>query len=311
VTILRLDLQAGGWRAVPPQLFEDDRLSLDTRAVAGYVCTRSDTFQLSVSGLCVLLGIGKDKWCRMSAELQAAHYLRHIEGKDDRGRFRHELLFSPIPAGGFPKKASQKPAFGTPKTAARPGTANPGPVGPGTAEPGSTKKGVDQISEDHHHRALGGGAPDLTDAEPPACWVEAANYEIAVEREVRLVRNPGGLLKTIIDRYRANGGPDAAVLEALDAKRAADMQRAAQADTAREKARQDAERARAEAQRLAAAEARAKAMTCEERVSILLAAEARLGQIPASRIAKDAFVERGDIVRGPTCRALVQFLMSC
>lgn len=75
MAILRLDLQAGGWRAVPPRMFEDDRLSLDTRGIAGYIATRSDTFQLSVAGLCTLLGIREDKWRRVSGELRDAGYL--------------------------------------------------------------------------------------------------------------------------------------------------------------------------------------------------------------------------------------------
>ena len=307
MTILRLDLRTGGWRAVPPRLFEDDRLGLDTRGIAGFIATRSDTFQLSVAGLCSLLGIREDKWRRVSGELRRAGYLNHVEGKDERGRFRHELLFSPIPDGGFPPKSVERSKGTNPKSPAQPGPAKPGPGQPRTAGPGSTREGVDRIFEDHHQP---GGAHDLTDFEPPTLWVEAANYEIGVERQARPVRNPGGLLKTIIDRYRANGGPGDAVLQALEAKKTADAQRAAQTDAARERARQDAESAGAEARRLAAAEATAKAMTREERVSILLAAEVRLGQIRASRVAREAFVERGDIVGGPIRRSLVLSLVS-
>lgn len=310
MTILRLDLGAGGWRAVPPRLFEDGRLGLDTRGIAGFIATRSESFQLSVAGLCTLLGIGENKWQRVSGELRAAGYLKHVQGKDERGRFRHELLFSPIPDGGFPAKYAEKTRRANPKNPAQPSPADPSPVEPGTAEPGSTEEGIDQIPEDHHLRHGGGGAPDVDGSEPTSLWLEAARYEIEVERQTRPVRNAGGLMKKIIDRYRANGGPDDAVLQALEAKRVADKRRAAQAEVGREKAMQEAERAHAEAQSLAAAEARAKAMTREERISIFLAAEARLGQIRASKAAKEEFIERGDIAHGPTCRALVQCLLS-
>lgn len=79
MTILRMDLQSGGWRAVSPRIFEDQRLSLDTREVAGYISTRSDSFCLSVSGLCSLLKIGEDKWRRINKEPSCTGYLKLIQ----------------------------------------------------------------------------------------------------------------------------------------------------------------------------------------------------------------------------------------
>lgn len=309
MTILRLDLQAGGWRAVPPRLFEDERLSLDARGVAGYISTRSDSFCLSVSGLCVLLLLGEDKWRRISGELTRAGYLKRIEGKDKRGRFRHELLFSPIPDGGFPEKHSRRPSTPSPKTQGQPGSAKAGPAQPRAADAGATRELVDLISEDHHQQRPGGGALEVHDSEPPQEWIEAANYEISIEQQARPIRNRGGLLKSIIDRYRANGGPDDVVIGVLKAKKVADVAREASAEAAREQARQESERVYAEAQRHAEAEAKAIAISSEERLNLFLIAE---GTVPirASKIARDAFVERGEILRGPLCRALVQSLMS-
>ena len=290
-------------------MLEDHRLSLDARAVAAYICTRSDTFDLSVAGLCVLLEIGEDKWRRIRDELHAAGYLRHIKGKDQRGRFRHELLFSPIPTGGFPERRTRRVSKGAkPKNPACRGMANPGAAQPRSAEPGATRKRGDRISEYQHPTSV--GVPDSIDSEPPPIWIEAANYEISVESETRRVRNRGGLFKAILDRYRAEGGPDGALLDALQTRKVVEAKRAAEADAAREQAGQEAERAGEDAQRLASAEVVAKEMNPEQRARLVEALEGRGGLFRVGRIAREAFVNRGDILRGPLRRVLVQVLMS-
>lgn len=308
MTILRLDLNAGGWRAVPLRLFEDERLNLDTRGVAGYIATRSDSFRLSVAGLCVLLGLGEERWRRMSRELESAGYLKRSEGKDERGRFRHELLFSPIPTGGFSGKRSGQSTIATPKTLGRPGAGKSGPAHPGPAAPGTTRNPVDQIPE-HHHHPDGGGAQEQTDSKPPAIWIVAAEHEMSIEEQVRPIRNRGGLLEKILKRYRANGGPDQAVLAALNAKKDADAEREVREAALREQARQESELAQIEARRHAAAEGKAKAMTSDERLQLLTSLDGKMKQTQIRINAKKVFIERGEIQRGPLCRTLVQLLL--
>ena len=220
MTILRLDLHAGGWRAVSPRLFEDERLSLDTRAVAGYISTRSDSFSLNVSGLCSLLKIGEDKWRRMNTELTNAGYLKRIQGKDKKGRFRHELVFSPIPGQHDLDDLSEKQLRAIPKKPVQPGAVSPETTKPRPAIPGSTRNQMDHIS-DYHQR--GGGMTDPSNLTIPSFWIEAAEYEIEVEGLKKPVQNRSGLFRTIINRYRANGGPDSGVLAELKKKEAADF----------------------------------------------------------------------------------------
>lgn len=309
MTILRLDLQAGGWRAVPPQMFADHRLSLDTRGVAGFIATRSDSFTLRVSGLCVLLDLGEDKWRRINRELESAGYLKRIEGKDERGRFRHELLFSPIPDGGFPEKPSGLSAVKPPKKPVEPGAAKAGTAKPVPAKSWSTIKPVDQISEDHHQHPPGGGSSDLRGPEPPSAWLEAAEYEIGVEEQRRPIKNRGGLLQKIIQRYQTNGGPDNFIQAALKAKKVAEAKQEAQTEAENVRIREESERARVEAERIAMAEAKAIELSIEERLNLVLIAE-KTTSLKASKKEKEAFVEHGTLLCGPIRLALVRLLMS-
>jgi hypothetical protein len=309
VTILRFDLQAGGWRAVPPPIFEDARLSLDTRGVVGFVITRSDSFQLTVSGLCRLLRLGEDRWRRISAELTNAGYLRRIIGKDERGRFRHELLFSPIPSGGFPSRNHKGSRPANPKSPDQPGPATPGLGEPSPADSGSTRESVDQKSDHHHHPRTGGGG-DAHELDIPELWRRAAEFEIEVEEQLRPVRNRGGLLTAILARYRTNGGPGADVLDSLKAKEAAQVDRAARAAEEERKAQEGVDRERAEAMRCSAAEAVAVAMSRDERVACFEAATQ--GMVSLMRVAghaQRAFIEEGKLLpslaRGRLIEALV------
>ena len=304
MTILRLDLKAGGWRAVPPGLFEDERLSLDTRGIAGYISTRSDSFSLSVGGLCTLLQIGEDKWRRINQELTSAGYLKRIEGKDDRGRFRHELLFSPIPDGGFPEKTPGRSPVPVPKIQGQPGTATPRLDQPYKDKHRYTRKGLDQISE-YHHQSPGGGAMESASSELPVAWIDAANYEISIEQQARRIRNRGGLFKSIIGRYLANDGPDDHVIAALHSQKTAEAARKALEKEEREQALRESEQAQADLRRHTAAEARAGELSREDRISIYSFAEGTV-RVKANQKVKTAFVERGEILRGPLRRALIQ-----
>lgn len=307
MTILRLDLQAGGWRAVPPGLFEDERLSLDTRGIAGYISTRSESFSLSVGGLCALLQIGEDKWRRINQELTRAGYLKRIEGKDDRGRFRHELLFSPIPDGGFPEKITGRSPVPVPKIQGQPGTATPRLVPPHKDKPGYTRKGLDQISK-YHHRSPGGGAMESANSELPQDWIDAANYEISIEQQARRIRNRGGLFKSIIGRYLANDGPDGHVIAALNSQKTAEAARNAIEKVEREQALRESEQAQADSRRHTAAEAKAGVLSREDRISIYSFAEGKV-LVKANQKIKTAFVERGEILPGPLRRPLIQSLI--
>lgn len=306
MTILRINLGEGGWRAVPPKIFEDERLALDTRGVAGFIATRSDSFSLSVGGLCKLLKIGEDKWKRMSAEFKEAGYLKHIESRNKAGRFQHELWFSPIPEGGFPEKQNAQSSVPTEKFRAQPDPANPGSAQPSAAWTGSTRD-VDNLIPDHH-QSLGGGSPKSTESEPAALWIEAANHEICIEQLKRPIRNHEALLRKILSRYRANGGPSEAVLDELKAVKTANAIREAKIKAAQEQAGMELELARANELRHSKAEKNAKVIDREGRIKLFSATQSTV-PFKAGKSAKDAFVNRGEILHGPLCRALIDALI--
>ena len=307
MTILRLDLSAGGWRAVPPALFEDARLSLDTRGVAGFIATRSESFELKVAGLCRMLNIGEDRWRRIGRELASAGYLKRVFGKDSRGRFRHELLFSPIPSSGFPNRRGKENPSGRPKLPDQPGPVCPGMDEPPSAKPGITREVVDRRSSYHHQEDTGAGRAQKS--EIPEEWRRAAEFEVSIEEQARPVLNHGGLLAAILKRYRANGGPGVDVLAALDAKDAAAAERAALVATERRNAEDILERQRIESVRLAEAQTIADAMSRDERDTCFEAATKGMAMLRISQSAREAFIDEGRLVPGPARGRLIEALL--
>lgn len=306
MTILRLDLSAGGWRPVSPRIFEDARLSLDTRAVAGFISTRSDNFDLNVAGIRKLLSIGEEKWRRMNVELTEAGYLKRSEFKDNRGRFRHKLVFSPIPDSSALGALSTDSSSANPKKPQKPGTAKPGMPQPCLARPRSTKNLNNSISD--HHQQDGGGI-DSNDSTLPSIWLQAASYEISVLEKTEPIRKRGALLNAIYDRYRASGGPDADIISALKKNEAVLEKQAADAAAALERLREDTERTRITAQRHADAENNAKLFSPEKRAEILSFLEGT-APIKASDHARTAFAQHGQILGGVLSHSLVEYLVA-
>ena len=109
MSIIRVDKKKGGWSALPRSLFEDDKLSLDARGLAGWLGTRTDNFIISPSGIRKLLGIGKEKYGRIAGELQRGGYLERVEGRDNSGRFIWEFIFQLVPQSVFPPAAGFPP----------------------------------------------------------------------------------------------------------------------------------------------------------------------------------------------------------
>lgn len=160
MTGVRVDRPTDEWERVPRRMPDDWRLSLDTRAVAVWIATRTDSFSLTVGGIRTCLHIGKDGWRRMRDELILYGYLEVDVAHGIGGKFESGLVFHVVPVGGFPdptdrKKKPLQPlqplsAKSSPanpikkpkkaeKTAAQPTTAEPSPVEPTPAEAASTR----------------------------------------------------------------------------------------------------------------------------------------------------------------------------
>ena len=73
--VVRVQAPRGAWGAMPLALLDDRRLDLDTRAVAAWLATRPDGWQIAIGPMCRALGLGRDRWRRIARELEAAGYL--------------------------------------------------------------------------------------------------------------------------------------------------------------------------------------------------------------------------------------------
>lgn len=91
---------------VPESLLEDNRLDLDSRAVAAWLAVKPAGWQISIKNLRQRLArmdkkiLGKDRWQRIAHELESAGYLfrKKINGKD--GQWVWHIVFNPVPASG-------------------------------------------------------------------------------------------------------------------------------------------------------------------------------------------------------------------
>lgn len=90
--------------AVPEALLEDERLNLDTRAVAAWLTVKPSGWQICVTSLRLRLAplgkkmLGKDLWQRIANELESAGYLQRKKVKGHGGQWTWHVTFNPAPA---------------------------------------------------------------------------------------------------------------------------------------------------------------------------------------------------------------------
>jgi hypothetical protein len=127
------------WGSVPEALLEDDRLSLDSRAVAAWLAIKPRGWLIVVPVLVKRMRLGKDRWQRIARELEAAGYLSRSCGPGANGRWQWSVVFNPNPAGtgftgaGFPGS----------------GEIDSGPAVDGP--PGAAEHGDKVVPLKHHH----------------------------------------------------------------------------------------------------------------------------------------------------------------
>ena len=306
MTILRIDKSRGGWESVPRRLFDDRRLSLDTRGVAGFLATRTDNFTLSAPGLRALLKLGKERYERVASELESAGYLERIQGRDARGRMRWEMIFRPEPTGGFPTKVDGTPY---PKKTVRPPRAKPPVVQPSAVGQPTTRdlgQQDTQVPENHHQERdeTGGGGI-------PALWEMTADFELAQACLMHEIRNKAGYRKSILERYRRENGPEHTTISEMEeaARRAADQSR--WEELAREKHDSVVRQQQENDARRAAIWSRILALKTEER-NVLYSKfmNSRPDLSTAIREAREPFISSGTVTRPTVKMALIAFAAS-
>lgn len=104
--VIKIELAAGTWGRVPHGLLEDSRINLDSRAVAAWLATRPEAWQISVFYLCKSLNLGRDRWRRIAHELEAVGYLTRScsptgsvkkEGRNYASVWVWEITFCAVP----------------------------------------------------------------------------------------------------------------------------------------------------------------------------------------------------------------------
>lgn len=90
--------------AVPESLLEDNRLDLDSRAVAAWLAVKPAGWQISIKNLRLRLArvdktmLGKDRWQRIAHELESAGYLSRKKVNGKGGQWVWHIIFNPVPA---------------------------------------------------------------------------------------------------------------------------------------------------------------------------------------------------------------------
>lgn len=93
-----MDLANGTWGGVPLSLIEDSKLNLDSRAVACWLATRPNGWQILIKHMLNSLSLGRDRWRRIALELENAKYLiRNPSPSGESGRWIWQIIFCPVP----------------------------------------------------------------------------------------------------------------------------------------------------------------------------------------------------------------------
>jgi len=111
-SIVRVDMGAGGWAAVPRSVFNNESgLSLAARGLLGWFLTRPDGWQVRVDWCMKHHGLGEARWSRLANELAAAGYYHRLKTQDERGRLRTSVTITPTPTPQFCGVGVTDPAF--------------------------------------------------------------------------------------------------------------------------------------------------------------------------------------------------------
>lgn len=135
-SIVRVDMGAGGWAAVPRNVFNNDSgLSLAARGLLGWFLTRPDGWQVRVAWCMEHHGLGDKGWSSLANELAAAGYYHREKKQDERGRLRTAVTITPTPTPPLGGVGATDPSFTE-------GRCGRGPVQPGIGEGGVLKERV-------------------------------------------------------------------------------------------------------------------------------------------------------------------------
>lgn len=134
-SILRVDMGAGGWAAVPRSVFNRVGLSLAARGLLGWFLTRPDGWQVRVDWCRAHHGLGERAWSSLVCELAEAGYYHRKKVRDERGRVRTVVTITPTPTPPLGGVGATAPSCTE-------GRCDRGPVQPRVGEGGALKETV-------------------------------------------------------------------------------------------------------------------------------------------------------------------------
>lgn len=210
------------WSAIPDDILQDKALSLDARAVLGWMIGRPDGWIIRVGPMLGTLGLTKHIWSRIRGELLRAGYLFQARHADEHGRITWLIEVTDDPSDPPWSKNSTMVTIGEksgdgPAVDGRARDGKPGDIPtsgqhdqsqllPATdGQPAGTQGEV--VVELHYPPALGGKrrqSAELAITRCPAGLRQAVLDEVdGICRRGRLQGNPIGLLNTLCQRAAA------------------------------------------------------------------------------------------------------------
>lgn len=103
--IIRVDMGAGGWAAVPRAPLDNDLLSLQARGLLAWFLTRGDGFEVRVESCRRKFGLGRHAWSTLAGQLVAAGHYHRETARGEDGRIRTLVFITALPRltdVGFP-----------------------------------------------------------------------------------------------------------------------------------------------------------------------------------------------------------------
>jgi hypothetical protein len=224
--VLRIKQRKRGWVPISRALIDDSRLQFDTRAIANWLISKPDGWQIRLVALPYLLQqragpgerMGRDRVRRMLRELENAGYLTRARSKKPDGRWgwRVDLSDTPVPlhrtstidgsaVDGSATDGSADDGSGVDLL----NTLNNSRLDkliPTTTEAGASEKAVAVVSvEVRYPQVLQGGHLKSARQLIEACPVEqrqAVLDELGAMHARGKVRSPLGLLRALTDKAR-------------------------------------------------------------------------------------------------------------
>jgi len=141
-SIIRIDMGAGGWTAVPRAIFSNESgLSLAARGLLGWFLTRPENWEVRIASCMREHGIGEKGWSTLAAELAAAGYYHRRTTRDETGHIRTAVSITSTPTPPLGGVGGTDPALTG-------GRFDRDPVQPGPGVGGVLNKTVKEIEKE-------------------------------------------------------------------------------------------------------------------------------------------------------------------